>query len=67
MQVAKAMAQEAYNRHWNIEFGGFDKMVSAAWVETRCLMEDNQENIEVRHYQPTYHDYQLYSELRGLN
>jgi hypothetical protein len=67
VMTAKAIAGEAFKRNWNVEFGGFDKMVSAAWVELRCLMEDNGKDVEVKHYEPTYHDYQLYSQLRTGN
>jgi hypothetical protein len=52
--TAQAMIREIKKRKWNIELAGYDKMVSAAWIETQKLNELGEgHEIEVRNYEPS--------------
>jgi hypothetical protein len=35
VKTAEAIAQEAMRRNWRAEFGGFDKMIKAAWAQMK--------------------------------
>lgn len=57
IQTAKAMIQEIKRRKWNIELAGYDKMVTAAWVEVQNLNKSAEGHvIEVRNYEPSSYD-----------
>jgi len=57
IQTAKAMIYEVQRRKWNIEFAGYDKMVTAAWVETQQLNEAKTGHIiKVYNYEPSLFD-----------
>lgn len=63
-QVAGAMVREAYHRKWNIELAGFDKLVSAAWVEAQQLNRQAAEGafkIEVKNFLPSTADWRQLS------
>lgn len=67
LHTAKAMAREAYNRGWTIEFAGFNKMVRAGWVELQVLSDLYGKSIEILHFQPTEADIKLYeAEVRHV-
>ncbi len=58
VETARAMVQEAYQRNWNIELAGFEKMVSAAWVEAEWLNKKSADHkIEVKNFIPTPDDW----------
>lgn len=58
VETAKAMVKEAHRRKWNIELAGFDKMVSAAWVEAEWINKANPDGkIEVKNFIPTSDDW----------
>lgn len=68
--VAAAMIQEAHHRKWNVELAGFDKMVSAAWVEAEYLnktLEDAEYKMAVKNFIPSQEDWAYLSERLGLN
>jgi len=52
IDTAKAMVKEVYKRGWQVEFGGFDRMASAAWYEVREQNKQGQHQMEVRNYEP---------------
>lgn len=53
VQTAQAMASEVFQRGWRVEFGGFDKMVRAAWVEFELLSEKFGKPMSYSYFQPT--------------
>ncbi len=58
LQTARAMVQEAYSKKWNIELAGFDKMVSAAWVEAEWLNKNKAEyQMAVKNFIPNANDW----------
>lgn len=61
LMTARAVAREVYKRGWVIEFAGFDKMVSAAWVELQLLSEKYGKHLEVLHFVPSTEDLKLYN------
>ncbi|MGD9152502.1 MAG: putative Ig domain-containing protein [Gammaproteobacteria bacterium] len=57
IQTAKAMIREIKRRNWNIELAGYDKMVTAAWVEVQHLNKATPGNpIKVYNYEPSLFD-----------
>lgn len=57
IQTAKAMIREVKRRKWNIELAGYDKMVTAAWVEVQHLNKAAPSNpIKVYNYEPSLFD-----------
>jgi hypothetical protein len=54
--TARAIAVEAYNRGWDIEFSGFDKMVRAAWVQLNILSAQYNKPIKIMNYKPRRED-----------
>jgi hypothetical protein len=59
LEVARLMAREVFKRGWRVEFGGFDKMVSAAWVELQLCMKREKNSISIVFYEPSQYDYFL--------
>ena len=58
LQTARAMVQEAYERKWNIELAGLDKMVSAGWVEAEWLNKNKAEyKMAVKNFIPSENDW----------
>lgn len=58
LQTARAMVQEAYKRKWNIELAGFDKMVSASWVEAEWLNRNKADyQMAVKNFIPSENDW----------
>ena len=64
IDTAKAMAREALDRGWKVEFGGFDKLVRAAWVEMEALAEKQNKATGYAHYFPSEQDYELLHQAR---
>lgn len=63
--AAQAVAQEVHKRRWNIDIAGYDKMVSATWVEIQKLNKKTPEfQIKVPNYDeaPLERDQQLVNE-----
>lgn len=60
LQTSRAMAREVYDRGWTIEFGGFNKMARAGWVELQVLADKHGKSIDVLHYIPSNQDVALY-------
>ncbi|MES2219258.1 MAG: hypothetical protein V4501_12710 [Pseudomonadota bacterium] len=60
LQTARVMAREVYKRGWTIEFGGFNKMVRAAWIELQVLSDKFNKPIEIMHYTPSGRDLKIY-------
>lgn len=60
LQTARVMAKEAFDRNWTIEFGGFNKMARASWVELQLLADKYGKQIDVLHYTPSNQDVSLY-------
>lgn len=56
IQTAQAMAGEVFLRGWRVEFGGFDKMVRAAWVEFELLSEKFGKPVAYSYFNPSEHD-----------
>jgi hypothetical protein len=51
------MIREIQKRGWNIQLAGYDKMVTAAWVEANRLNTLKQgHEIRVDYYEPTIAD-----------
>ena len=61
IDTAKVMAREVYKRGWTIEFGGFNKMVRAAWIELQVLQDLNGKKMEIMHYTPSQRDLNIYT------
>lgn len=54
LQTARAMVLEVQRRKWNVQLAGYDKMVTAAWVEANRLNDLKQGHaIKVEYYSPT--------------
>jgi len=53
LETARAMIRNVHKRGWNVEFGGFDRMATAAWYEARRQNVNSQHQMEVRNYKPT--------------
>ena len=66
INTAKSMAQEVTRRGWNVEFGGLDKMVSAAWVELNTAKEKLGHKVTIQHYQPSQQDHDLLTQARSM-
>jgi len=62
LQTARAMAREVYKRGWVLEFAGFEKMESAAWIELQHLENLYGKKVEILHYNPSFQDLRIYSE-----
>jgi hypothetical protein len=60
LQTARAMAREVYKRGWTIEFGGFNKMIRAAWIELQVLSARFNKPIEIMHYNPSSRDLSIF-------
>lgn len=57
LQTARAMIREIQRREWNIQLAGYDKMVTAAWVEANRLNSLKKgHEIRVEYYEPTVAD-----------
>lgn len=56
VHTAQAMAREVFQRGWTVEFGGFDKMVRAAWVKFEILSQEFGKPVSYSYFQPTPHD-----------
>lgn len=56
VQTAQAMAREVFQRAWKVEFGGFDKMVRAAWVEFELLSQQFAKPVSYSYFNPTPQD-----------
>jgi len=62
IQTAKAMVHEIGRRKWNIELAGYDKMVTAAWVEVQHLKSMAKGHaIKVYNYEPSLYDTEVLS------
>lgn len=62
IQTAKAMVHEIGRRKWNIELAGYDKMVTAAWVEVQYLKRMAKGHaIKVYNYEPSLYDTEVLS------
>jgi hypothetical protein len=62
IQTAKAMVHEVARRKWNIELAGYDKMVTAAWVEVQHLKSMAKGHvIKVHNYEPSLYDTEVLS------
>ena len=61
LQTARAMAGEAYERSWVVEFSGFQKMSRAAWIELQLLSDKFGRKAEVLHYNPSSEDLKIYA------
>lgn len=64
IDTAKAMAREVLSRGWKVEFGGYDKMVRAAWVEMEAHAELQNKETAYAHFFPTDQDFQLLDQAR---
>lgn len=62
LQTARAMAREIYKRDWTVQMAGFDKFVSAAWVEIQLLGRQYGKQIEVINFSPSSTDAKLYTD-----
>ena len=56
VDTAQAMAKEVFQRGWRVEFGGFDKMVRAAWVEFELLSQKFGKPVSYSYFQPSPQD-----------
>lgn len=62
IQTAKAMVHEIGRRKWNIELAGYDKMVTAAWVEVQHVKKMAKGHaIKVYNYEPSLYDTEVLS------
>jgi hypothetical protein len=52
LQTAQVMAREAHKRFHTIEFSGFNKMISAAYVEMQVLTNTTGKQLNILHYTP---------------
>ena len=59
IDTAQAMSREAFARGWRVEFGGFEKMIRAAWVEMECLAEKNNKKTDYVYFFPSQQDVEL--------
>ena len=65
LQTARAVAGEVYKRGWVIELVGFNKMITAAWVELQHLGDQFGKQLEVLHFAPTSEDIKVYVAQAG--
>lgn len=56
VDTAQAMAREVFQRGWKVEFGGFDKMVRAAWVEFELLSQQFGKPVSYSYFEPSPQD-----------
>lgn len=66
VQTAQAMAREVFNRGWKVEFGGFDKMVRAAWVEFEALSQKFNKAVDYFEFTPSPQDYDALQHMRSM-
>ena len=65
-QTARVMIQEVQKRGWKIQLSGYDKMITAAWVEVNRLNEANPEQkIEIEDFTPSAADLEILSYSLG--
>jgi len=66
VKTAQAIAQEVFQRGWAVEFGGFDKMVRAAWVEFELLSQKHTKTVEYSYFNPTAHDVESLNQAKRV-
>lgn len=66
VQTAQAMANEVFERGWRVEFGGFDKMVRAAWVEFELLSQKYGKPVSYSYFQPSSQDVDSLKQAQSL-
>ena len=66
VHTAQAMAREVFQRGWRVEFGGFDKMVRAAWIEFELLSEKFDKPVSYSYFQPSPHDVDILKQAQSL-
>ena len=66
IHTAQAMAYEVFQRGWKVEFGGFDKMVRAAWVEFELLSQKFGKPVSYSYFQPTPQDVETLNQAQSL-
>lgn len=64
--TAQAMANEVFQRGWRVEFGGFDKMVRAAWVEFELLSQQFGKPVSYSYFQPSPQDVDSLRQAQSL-
>jgi hypothetical protein len=62
LRTAKAMGREVYKRRWTIEFAGFEKMVSAAWVEIQHQRYLYGSRLDVLYFEPSEKELRIYNQ-----
>lgn len=66
LQTARAMVHEIQRRGWNIQLAGYDKMVTAAWVEANRLNSLGRgPAIKVEYFSPTPADQHVLKQSLG--
>lgn len=50
--TARAMTREVHRRRWNVEFGGFDRMAYAGWLEVQTLNSKSRHKMTIKNYTP---------------
>ena len=66
IQTAQAMAREVFQRGWKVEFGGFDKMVRAAWVEFELLSQKFEKPVSYSYFNPSPQDVDSLQQAKNL-
>jgi hypothetical protein len=66
VNVSQAMAHEVFKRGWTVEFGGFDKMVRAAWVEFELLSEKYEKPVKYSYFNPSPHDVDILIQAKNI-
>lgn len=66
IHTAQAMAREVFQRGWTVEFGGFDKMVRASWIEFELLSQKFGKPVSYSYFQPTPHDVDSLKQAQSL-
>lgn len=66
VKTAQAMAREVFQRGWVVEFGGFDKMVRAAWIEFELLSQQHAKPVQYSYFQPSSHDIEILNQTMNM-
>ncbi|MES2204134.1 MAG: hypothetical protein V4496_02835 [Pseudomonadota bacterium] len=66
VETAQAMANEVFQRGWRVEFGGFDKMVRAAWVEFELLSQKFGKPVSYSYFNPSSQDVDSLKQAQSL-
>ncbi len=66
VKVAQAMAHEVFKRGWTVEFGGFDKMVRAAWIELELLAQKHEKPVRYSYFNPSPHDLDTLNQAKSI-